>query len=304
MPIESVRIAFVDDEVLTTLVDNVTVRVFSTSGQFITSATSGVLETGTAHLELEGSPEGIEYQLRFFLPGAAAPARRILVYSPASAAPTLTNDFLVTVEVFSLEGAPDPKMCRASGYLIGPARKPRRGVDITFLPKFDAFVDETSAAMPGRFVVRTDDRGFASVDLYRMAMYEVTIEGREVVTRNVEVPDRASILLAHLLFPVVVAVQYAEPPPFTVQAGQTLLLLPRVIATDFRDLGTAYADVSYTTLDPSIASVQILGDRIAIRGIRPGTTTLRVSRLDQSIVYLPDYGVQGGDVSITVTPRT
>lgn len=304
MPIETVRVAFTRDAGPTQLIDGVVVRVFDTNNSLVTAATSGVPDPGTAQFELDGSPEGTEYQLRCFKAGARIDVRRILVFSPVTNAPTSSNDFLVPVQLFTLAVATDPKMCRASGYLYGPARMPRKNVTLTFLPKFDAFVDEVSVATPGRFVTQTDGEGFATVDLYRFGMYEVTIEGHEVVTRSIEVPNRSSILLPHLLFPVVVAVSYVEPPPYTVQAGSTLMLTPRVIATDYRDLGNGFQDVLYESADPSIANVQLLGDRIAIRGLRPGTTELRVSRLDRSIVYLPDFGVTGGVVPLVVSPRT
>jgi hypothetical protein len=302
MAIESVRVAFLKDEVVPSFVDGVTVRVFDSDGLLITSAVSGESGVdGTVELELDGSLSSTVYQLRFFLPGASIPPKRIAVFSPASAAPTATNDFVVTAEVFALEPAVDPSMCRCSGHLIGPAGRPRPGVDVTFLPKFYAFVDDARAALTGRFTVRTNKLGFLSVDLYRRGMYEVTIEGRELLVRNIEVPDRSSILLSHLLLPVVVSVTYAETGPYAVVAGQTLTLTPMVRATDYRELGVGAEDVAYSIADPTIASVQILGDRIAIRGLNAGTTVLRVTRLDNSIVYLPDLGIAGGDVPIVVT---
>lgn len=303
MPIETVRVAFVRDTGPTALLDGVVVRAFDTGNNLITIADSGPPnEDGIALLDLEGSLEGTEYQLRFFRAGSRIEPKRILVFSPASAAPTATNDFMVTVQLFELPVATDSKMCRASGMLLGPARMPRRNVTLTFLPKFDAFVDEEAVSMPGRFTSRTDNEGYASVDLYRYGMYEVTIEGREPVTRNIQVPDRANIFLPHLLFPVVVWVSYAEAPPYTMQVGQTLWLTPTVVATDYRKLGAGFEDVRYESSDPTLASVQPLGDRIAIRGIRAGTAFLRASRLDRSIVYLPDFGIQGGDVPIVIAP--
>jgi hypothetical protein len=302
MGIETVRVAFLRDQIVPTLVDGVAVRVFDMQNNLITTAISGENDApGTAEVELVGDVVPVEYLLRFYLAGAAIPPKRVAIYSPASVAPTATNDFTVMADVFTLEPAVDPQMCRCSGYVIGPSGKPRPGVDITFVPKFYAFVDQARAALTGRFGVRTDKRGFCSVDLYRLGMYEVTIEGREVLVRNIEVPDRSSILLGHLLFPVVASVIYLEAPPFVVARGQTLALTPQVRSTDYRDLGVAVQDVVYSTADASIASVQVSGDRILVRGNAAGATTLRVTRIDNTIVYLPDLGIAGGDVPIVVT---
>jgi hypothetical protein len=301
MALETVRVVFLDTEVVPALVDGVVVRVFDADNNLITMATSGAVDPGTAQLELEGDTAALVYQLRFYLPGSAVTPKLIEVFSPASLSSTGTNDFSVSVEVFALETATEPQLCRASGYVTGPSGRARVGVDLIFLPKFNAFVDETSAALPGRFIVRTNKYGFASVDLYRSAMYQVTIAGREEVVRNIEVPDRSSVLLGHLLFPVVVAVEYVESGPYTVAVDQSLFLTPHVRSSDFRALGVGPEDVLYSITDQAIASVQISGDRIVVRGLAAGTTSLRVTRLDNSIVYLPDLGIAGGDVQIVVT---
>lgn len=302
MAIETVRVSFLKDEIVPAFVDGVAVRVFDSSNTLITTAISGATGIpGTIEVELEGDDPPTEYLLRFYLVGATIAPKRIQVFSPPELAPTGTNDFTVMAEVFSLEPATDPLMCRVSGYVIGPHGKARPGVDISFTPKFYAFVDQTRAALTGRFVHRTDRRGFLSVDLYRLGMYQVTVEGREVLERSIEVPDRSSILLGHLLFPIVTSVMYLEPGPYTVARGQNLVLTPLVRSSDYRDLGVGAGDVLYSTADTSIASVQILGDRIVVRGNAPGTTALRVTRLDNTIVYLPDLGIAGGDVPIVVT---
>ncbi len=296
MAVETVRVAFLRDELTATLVDGVSVRVFDTLGNLITMARSGVLEAGTAQFDIEGSPEGTTYQLRCFHAGTAIAPKNILVVSP----PATSNDFVVMVETFMLEPATDPRMCRCSGQILAPNGKPKRNADLTFWPKYGAFVAHPSAALSGRFMAKTDDQGMVSVDLFRYGMYQVTIGGPEAVTRDIQVPDRSAVLLSHLLFPVVVAVAYLPDPPYAIPVGNTLELVPRVLATDYRDLGPGYEDVRYDTADPSIASVQIMGDRILVRGNSPGTTTLRATRLDNTVVYLPDFGIAGGSLPIVV----
>ena len=212
---------------------------------------------------------GTEYVLRFFLVGAAVHAQAHPRLFPASARRRAPNDFAVTTDVFTLP-APPIFAVSLQRVLVGPSGRPRPGVDVTFRPMFHAFVDHARAALSGRFVIRTDKTGFLSIDLYRLGMYEVTVEAKEEVVRRIAVPDRSAIAIGHLLFPVVVSVAYAPTPPFTVVHGQSIELQPTVRSTDYRDLGVAPEDVLYSVADPTIASVQILGDRIVVHGLKAG----------------------------------
>jgi hypothetical protein len=301
MPLETVRIAFLKDAVIPEFVDGVTVRVFNALGEFVSMAASGENVPGIVEFELLGDATPFEYQLRFYKKGASITPKRIQVFSPADLAPTGTNEFTITADVFDLEPSPDPMMCRCSGFITGPTGRAKKTLTLSFLPKFNAFVVERAAALTGRFTLRTDANGYVSVDLYRFGMYEVTIEGREAVVRNIEIPDRSKVQLSHLLFPVVTSVVYAEPLPFTLARNTSLTLTPHVQTSDFRALGVGEQDVLYEVEDPSIASVQVSGDHIVVRGLRAGSTKLRVTRADNSIVYVPDLGITGGEVPLVVT---
>lgn len=302
MALELCRVLVLDDSASIRPVDDVVVRFYHPEdGQLVASATTGEgEEPGTVAIFLEGDEPPTEYVVRFYRPGARIPPRRIAVYSPASVAPSESNDFEVTAELFTLAPATDPMMCRVSGLVIGSSGLPMRGTDISIQPKFHAFVDRARAAVSGRFIVRTDKDGFVSFDLYRFGHYEISIEGQEYVARDVAVPNRASILFGYLLFPIVVQVAYAEAQPFEVEAGARLELTPTIYTTDYRSIGVGHGDVLYSVADPTVASVQLLSDRIIIYGLKPGTTHLRVTRADRSIVYLPDPGITGGSVLLRV----
>ena len=304
MAIESVRIAVLADATVPAGVDGVVVRFFDQAGVFLATATTGELEPGAALVELPGSLEGEVYTARFFQPGAEIAPRRIRVFSPPELAPEQTNDFVVDAVVFSPRPAPDPMMCRASGYVIGPTGNHRARADLVFTPQFHAFVDRARATLTGSFTAQTDDKGFVSVDLYRYGIYTVEILGLDPLVRTIEVPNRAAMVIGYLLFPVVIYAIFREATPFAVARGQTLYVTPVVMASNYKTLGLGLEDVFYDVADPTVASVQVFGDRIAIRGLREGTTTFRVNRLDRSIVYLPDPGITGGEVTLTVTDPT
>jgi hypothetical protein len=300
--LETVRILVQDDQVVPQPVDDVVVRVYDAAGiTLITSGTTGTVDPGIVEVTLEGDTVPTEYQLRFFINGGSIVSPRLIaVYSPASLAPTSANNFAVPAVMFVMPQAINPNLCRVSGYVKGPNGQPRKGIDIHFIPLFNPLLVGDDTVLGERVAVRTDATGFVSVDLYRNGRYEATVESHENIQRAVVVPDRASVNMGDLLFPVVASVVYSEDP-LEVDAGEALDVTVVVTASNYQVLtGPAADDVCYSVDDPSVASVEVLSDRIIIHGIATGTTTLQAARRDTSIVHSPDPGIGGGAVSVTV----
>lgn len=304
MALETVLVNVQDDQVVPQPVDGVVVRVFDSTGTtFITQGTTGPAPAGQVMFTLNGSgPVPDTYQLRFYVNGGEIPSPQYIeVFSPPALAPTGANNFLITASMFTLPQATNPRLCRASGFVWGPDGRPRRGVDIHFIPCFRPLVVDGYGVLGERVSVRTDEDGYVSVDLFRDGMYAVTIESQENVLRGVTVPDRSSINIFHLLFPIIVEVTFSPAPPWTVPIGTPLTVTPTVKANDYRTLtGTANADLLWAVDDPSIAAVTVQADTLILTGISPGSTTLRATRLDSSIVYIDDPGINGGTSTINV----
>jgi hypothetical protein len=304
MALETVLVSVQDDQVVPQPVDGVVVRVFDATGTtFITEGTSGTPLPGQVMFTLNGAgPTPVTYQLRFYINGGSVLSPQyIQIYSPPGLAPTGANNFLITASLFTLPAATNPRLCRASGYVWGPDGHARAGVDIAFIPCFRPLVVDGYGVLGERVNTRTDEQGYVCVDLLRTGIYQVTIESQENAVRAVFVPDRSSINIFHLLFPLVVSVDYTPTGPWTIPTGSSLDLTPVVKANDYRTLtGVADADVEYTVDDPSIASVTVGTDKITLKANVPGSTTLRVSRRDTSIVYIPDPAITNGAVAITV----
>lgn len=305
MALETVLVSVNDDQIVPQPVNGVVVRVFDSTGTtFITEATTGLPLAGQVMFTLNGNgPVPTTYQLRFFVNGGSIQSPQyIQVFSPPSLAPTGANNFVVTASMFTLPSATNPRLCRASGYVWGPDGRLRRGVDLQFIPCFRPLVVDGYGVLGERVSTRSDEEGYVSIDLFRDGIYQVTIESHENTLRTVYVPDRSSINIFHLLFPIVVSVTYTPAPPLTVAVGANLDVTPVVTANDYRTLtGTADADIRWTTDDPNIAFVSTQPDKLTVTGVSAGTTTLRATRLDSSIVYIDDPGVNGGAISVTVT---
>lgn len=304
MPLETVEITVQDDSIVPELVDDVVVRVFNQAGSaLITEGTTGAVIDGKVQLTLDGDGDGTDYQLRFYINGGSiASPQYIRVFSPPSAAPSpSTNNFTVTATLLALPTATNARLCRASGYVWGPDGRARQGIDMAFIPCFRPLVVDGIGILGERVNTKSDRNGYVQVDLLRLGMYRATVESHENATREVVVPDRSSINIMHLLFPVVVDIDFGLVSPPTVPAGTSLTLTPVITASDFRVLeGTAPEDVQYSVDDPTVASVVVNQTTIVINGLSSGNTSLRVTRKDDSIVYIPDPGINGAIVSITV----
>jgi len=306
MALETVEITVQDDQVVPALVDGVVVRVFDSTGTtFITEGTSGAVDPGTVQVTLNGDNPAIQYQLRFYINGGAIVSPQyILVYSPAAAAPAPgTNNFTVTASMFALPTAPNSRLCRISGYIWGPDGRARAGIDVAFIPCFSPLVVDGIGVLGERVNIKSDKRGYFQIDLLRKGMYLATVESHENVTRTVVVPDRSSINIMYLLFPIIVDITFnLFSPTIGVVVGGIVTLTPVITATDYRTLlGTAPEDLFYSVDDPSIASVVVGQNTIVINGISAGTTSLRVTRKDRSIVYIPDPAFNGAVTTITVS---
>jgi hypothetical protein len=299
--------------------EGVLVRVFDETGTtFIGQNTTALVGSDAiAEFALDGDDPPISYTIRLSKTGVAFDGalgdeyktpQLIAIYSPPANSPTGKNDFDVKGETFERPVATDPRLCRCSGFFKDASGRPLPNLDLFFINQFRPAVVDGNAVMGERLDARTDEDGYLELDLYRGGIYEVyvqsiqaaTVDG-EVFTREVHVPDQASANLIILLFPVVGEVVWT-PAVVSLAAGDTLDLVPLVKGTDGRELtGTAIEDAVYEVEDPTIATIQVGADTIIVTGVLPGTTNLVVSRKDQTVVIVPDPGITGSPLAITVT---
>ena len=310
MAAETVRVFVVDQQTPTPEpIENVLVRVFDATGAtFITQDYTDV--NGIADFTLDGDDPPNEYQVRMSKTGVAFDGslgddskspQLIEVYSPAAASPSGTNDFTIKGETFSRPVATDVRLCRASGFFRRADGQPYPNLDLIFTPRFKPAIVDGDSVMWGDIHVRTDEDGYAEIDLYRGGEYSVEVETLEDDQREVVVPDTSSENLVELLFPVVEQIVF-DVGSVALSVGETADVVPTVIASDQRVLeGPAGGDVEYTVEDSTIASVSVQSDKIVITGLAAGSTQLNVSRRDESIVVIPDSGITYTPLPITVS---
>jgi len=301
MALETVDILIEDDEVVPNPIEGAVVRVFDATGTtYITEGTT--IATGHVEFTLDGDDPATQYSLRFYKLGMVVTSpQAIEVYSPPANSPTGTNTFSITGTFTALPTATDPRLCRVSGYIKDGAGRPRSGIDMHFIPQFNPLIVDNIGILGERVTHRTDKQGFISIDLWRNGCYLATIESHENITREVVIPDRSSIDIMPLLFPVVEKVEYLPAPTFVIPVGTEIQVIPTITASDFQTLsGAANGDVLYTSDNEAVAYITIRDDSIFIRGNAVGSANLNAVRKDLSIIHVPDPGIDGGVAAISV----
>lgn len=302
MALEVITVTVLDDTLAANPLSGVVVRVYDETGTAILGEETSD-GNGQVQFMLDGDVDGINYRLYFHATGAHVTSPQMVeVFSPAVASPTGTNNFQVEATLYNLPTAANPRLCRVSGYVRQANGMPAKGVDLLFIPRFNPLVVDDEAVLDQHIRVRTDKNGWVSLDLYRNGLYDVTVETHENVQRCVVVPDRSSMNLGHLLFPVVSRVEFDIAGPWALNVGDVITLTPTVTATDYQVLtGTATGDVIYSVEDLSVAGITVGAETVEIRGMAPGTTRLRIERSDPSVVVIPFSGITGDGIDITVS---
>lgn len=297
---QSVDVVVQDSSPLHDPVEGVLVRVLSSDGRTI--YTQGTTDAdGRVGFTLYTQV----YSLRFYKFQASFQQPQLIEVLEGAGGdpPDDPNEFVVYGDVFVPPIANDSRLCRASGYFRDITGAPQRYLDLLFIGQFAPVLLEGAGVVSERRAIRTDDEGFACIDLIRCAIYTATVEGLEDSLREVRVPDSPSVNLPDLLFPIVQSVSFDPPGPYSLAVGATLEVTPTVVGSNKVPLtGTACADVVWSTGDPLIATVvSLTSTKLLLRGIGAGTTTLLATRLDKSIIAIPEVPIEGTEVSIVVS---
>jgi len=292
----------VDVYVLSSAPDNApiagaVVHVYSTDGAlFYTRGETD--ESGKASFLLSTQ----SYSLRFFKQHTqfTQPQLMEVVGPPAPAVPS-SNVFNVYCEVLSVPVASDPRLCRASGFFRDVSGSPKRNLDIHFIARFDPILLDGDGVVTERQTIRTDDNGFAQIDLIRFGNYCAMIQDREDLLRAVSVPNQASVNLPDLLFPRVKTVTLDPSGPYSLYVEDSIEVTPTVVTTDGRELdGAAIADVLWSSSDTGVATVAVSGDNLVITAVGAGEASVVAERRDTSVISIPDTPVEVVDGAISV----
>ncbi len=269
----------------------VVVRIFSADGSYV----YGQWETGPDGRVGALLPAPATYEVRFYKFGVSF--RPLLL--DVREAPE-KNAFEALGAVFVHGQSADRRLCVASGFFRRADGSPAPSVDLRFTPTFNPLLVEGAAMLNEPVSTRTDKAGFGSLSLVRFGIYRVLVQGSEDRERRVEVPDAPWVNLGDLIYPVVEAIYFDVEPPFLLSPGQSLVLRPRVVASDRRELPVA-SDVFWSVEGDSVA-LEIGRDTLTLRAVGRGTSVLKAARRDASIVRIPATPIAGVPASCVVSP--
>lgn len=306
MALEVVDVLIRDIAVPNDPVAGVVVRVYDETGTtLITSGTTA--SDGHVSFLIDADDPPVRYQLRTFKQGIAIPQPKYIdAYSPPASSPTGTNNFRLDAEVFTLPTAPDPRLCRVSGYILNPAGRPKRGIDIHFIHRFNPLIVGEGAEAVGvlgeRVAHRTDKDGYFQIDLWRNGCYRAIIESHENVGRSIHIPNLSSANINHVLFPRVYGCTFDPVGPWSIGVGQELRVeVQTQLTSGYVIDGTAPEDITFTVSPGSVAvALEVHDDALVFRGLAPGAATLSIVRAVQNLAYEPDSPVIGDGTTITV----
>ena len=282
-------------------VEGVLVKVYDPTGKtFYTQEITNA--AGVASMLLET----LSYSMRFykFQAGFSQPQHFTVLEAPG------LNEFYVAAEPFQLPTATDPRLCRCSGFFRDLDGSPKRYLDIHIISQFNPLLVDDAAVISEERHFRTDDKGYAQIDLFRGAMYWARVESLGAAMpspsssdlRCISVPDQGSANLPDLLLPVVERISLVPDGPYAFSVGSTLVLTPSVYDSAGVLLeGAAIGDVLWRSSNESILRVVANGKTVEIRGNAPGTAQILATRLNTSIIKIPDVPLVGQPVNVVVT---
>jgi uncharacterized protein YjdB len=291
MSFEPVDVYVLDDTASNDPIDGVLVKVYDSTGTtFYTQSTTDAL--GHVGFMLET----LSYTLRFY-------KFQVGFTQPQAITVIGTNDsFNVYGSVFELPIATDSRLCRCSGYFRDVTGAVKANLDIHIEACFDPLILENAGIITDLQRFKTDEEGYVQFDLIRNGMYVLRFEALEDIPRTITVPDAASANLPDVAFPVVESVTLDPEGPYVLAVDEELELTPTVLASSGLELvGAALSDVQWSSSDSSIVSVSPATDIITLRGVAAGSANLLAVRRDNSIVRIPEPGITGVPIAITVS---
>jgi hypothetical protein len=301
MGFESVDIYVKDATPLTNPVPGVTVKILSQDGRTTWTVATSDAQGHVGFL----LPSNTTYQLRFFKANYSFTNPQFIqvIDIPSPNPQDLSNAFDATAVGVTPPIPLNARLCTAFGFFQNMSGRPAKNVQIQFITEFNPLLVDGNAVLTERVYVTTDENGYAQVDLFQGGKYNVTVSGTEDYQRCVSVPFLPNVNIGDLLFPVVSSVTFDPPIPATMNVGDPdLVTTPTAYATDGNVLPAhGSMDIQWSSSDNNILGVMPSGGILTIRPLSAGTASVIATRSNQSIIKIPDTGIQGSPAQVVVS---
>lgn len=206
----------------------------------------------------------------------------------------MANDFIITVDDFTVPAAADPNKCRIFGFLTDVAGVPLRNSEIhvhnKYIPQIVVDPAAEKMVLGQKVIFTTDQDGFVEFDLFRTAEVDIFIPSQspspfvEVGNEDkplftVTIPDAASCPLSGLLFPVHDSVEFLGTSPLVLAVDAEATEKIKVLLTNTLE-PEDLTGILFTSSDDTLVTVTKGGVDV------DGDQTLTLVRLAAGAVFI------------------
>jgi len=269
--------------------------VFDSEGAYVTQGLTGDSAPGEVEFDLDGSLEGVEYQIRLSKARWSFPdgsTRTISVLDP----PALVNEFSVVAHEYAYNESINPSLCFVSGYLVSTSGAALPGVTLDFAPRaeFPDFIPSgfyftgTPSVLDGCPILEgvrvvSDAAGYLEVELPRGGVFDLQIHGQEnpsSITEPVVIPDQAGVELADLLFPYISSVVFDPAGPVVLGIGESQEIIVVAVASNGQEIDPSdVPSLLEFESDNADISVSGTGTGFSVTAGAAGSATISVARV-------------------------
>lgn len=287
------------DQTAATAVAAVQVRLYSSDGTtFVTYGTTD--SSGEVALDVPDAT----YWVRFFKTGYAFPSRRSVTVDATAA----NNTF--DTEAENLETLPPSaasNLCRVSGYAVDAGGQPRKGATFQFMLAHSRHIVSGRPITASKVICRSDEYGYAEVELIQGAFYDVVVEGLDDQVFVAQIPELGYAKLTEIIWPyparvtlssaaVSVAVDAdAEVTVALVLSSGVVMPLPSDAAA-----GASGFSLSASSSDTDVATVALSGTTATITGVASGSATISFEAVGGYEERFPEVTVSLDSIAVTV----
>lgn len=193
----------------------------------------------------------------------------------------MSNSLTISLTAIVASAAAAPSLCRVSGYVRDVSGTVLPGVIIRVRHCYKPMTaDGDSLILRERREFKTDSNGFVQFDVYRESTVHVTLDNREDLTLERDVPDASSIDLVAWLFPYIVSTVLDNPTPIALEVGGTESL---TLTATMSDLTTVTVPSSALTVTMGNSAISSVASGVLL-GVAAGSTTATITDIDQSFL--------------------
>lgn len=287
------------DQTASTAVEDVQVRLYSSDGStFIAYGTTDASGEFTVDV-----PDAT-YWVRFFKTGYGFPSKQYVEVDAAQSSNTFD------IEAENLEILPPStasNLCRVSGYAVDAGGQPRKGATFQFMLAEWRHIVGNRPITASKVISRTDEYGYAELELIQGAFYEAVVEGMDDQVFMCQVPESGSTNLTELIWPYPARVSLSATTVSVAASADEEVTAVLVLSSGVEmplptdaPTGAVGFSLDPATSDEDVATVTLEDSTLTITGVSAGSCTISFTAGGSYEERFPAIDVSFDEISVTV----